>query len=549
MRKFIQLTLSLVMLMLTSTASAWKFTVNSPAEGKVEQLYQIVLDNPAGTMFVDEMGAMPCTLKCSDGTTYTYNMGDNFLAQVAGTPLGSAEIVAPGTYVLTIPAGTFHINGEGNEEQSFTWTIGDGDKEEGEEKGEEQGAIQVIWPVANQLIASIAQSGTLCKFTTSKDYAQVTIQLKNDNEMWAPHDLQVRMYDNVAKDIVHNVTTAVPNEKSFKLFKGDSYTLIIKGFVNMWDVMPDKYDCKVEIPVLGDGVEHEALSAVKLVKMTPEGTPLNPGKLPVNGGKVTLEFDGAVKSVRAANARGMEGSTIYQGTVVTGTDGRIWEILFGDLSSLASAETQSSIFNLDITAKAEDGTVVFDETKDDFRLEASWTLVEGEPEPVKVLGDPVFSIVNESEVEASAMMSVSIDFPNYEGYEGMGFKVYGQLFDKDFNAVNVVTADNNFGIFGSQAATVVFATEPSNTYSLAITKVVIYDMTTAEVAETIGQLNYNVNFTTKKAEETSVKMIPAEENAGQGGLRSQHGKILKHNRIVIYRNGKRYNVNGVRIGN
>ncbi len=549
MREFLQLTFSLVMLMLTSTASAWKFTVNSPVEGKVEQLYQIVLDNPAGTMFVDEMGAMPCTLKCSDGTTYTYNMGDNFMAQVAGTPLGFAEIVAPGTYVLTIPAGTFHINGEGNEEQSFTWTIGDGGKEEGEEKGEEQGAIQVIWPVANQLIASIAQSGTLCKFTTSKDYAQVTIQLKNDNEMWAPHDLQVRMYDNVAKDIVHNVTTAVPNEKSFKLFKGDSYTLIIKGFVNMWDVMPDNYDCKVEIPVLGDGVEHEALSAVKLVKMTPEGTPLNPGKLPVNGGKVTLEFDGAVKSVRAANARGMEGSTIYQGTVVTGTDGRIWEILFGDLSSLASAETQSSIFNLDITAKAEDGTVVFDETKDDFRLEASWTLVEGEPEPVKVLGDPVFSIVNESEVEASAMMSVSIDFPNYEGYEGMGFKVYGQLFDKDFNAVNVVTVDNNFGIFGSQAATVVFATEPSNTYSLAITKVVIYDMTTAEVAETIGQLNYNVNFTTKKAEETSVKMIPTEENAGQGGLRSQHGKFLKHNRIVIYRNGKRYNVNGVRIGN
>ena len=384
MSKFLQLAFSLLLFMLATTAGAWKFTINSPAEGKVDQLYQIVLNNPAGTMFVDEIGAMPCILKCSDGTEYTYNMSDNFSGQVAGTPIGSSEIVVSGTYTMTIPAGTFHINNVGNDEQTFTWIIGDSGEEEGGEIEDQKGSIQVSWPIAGQVIASIAQGGTLCKFTTSKDYAQVTIALKNNNVMWLSHDLQVRMYDNVAKDIEHDVKTAVPNGKSFQLFKGDSYTMVIKGFVNMWDVMPDNYDCMVEIPIMGNGVEHDQLSSVKLLKITPAGTPLAPGKLPIEGGRVTLEFDSAVKSVTAVNARGMEGSTTYKAVPVADTANKVWEINFGDLSYLASAETEFSIFNLNITAKAADGIVVFDETKDDFRLEAAWTLVEGEPEPTAI---------------------------------------------------------------------------------------------------------------------------------------------------------------------
>lgn len=254
---------------------------------------------------------------------------------------------------------------------------------------EVEGQISVSWPVPNQVIASIAQGGTLCKFTTNKDYALVTIALVNDNSFYASHDLQVRMYDGqiigegVAKDIEHVVTTAVPNERQFQLFKGDSYTMVFKAYVNQWD---NDYDAIAEIPVMGDGVEHEKLSAVKLVSVTPAGTPIEPGELPFVGGKVTLTFDGAVTSVTAVNPRGMEGSTTYKGTKAD-AEGKVWEIALGDLTSLASAETEISVFNLDITAKAADGVVIFDETKDDYRLECSWILVEALPEP-----DPVATL-------------------------------------------------------------------------------------------------------------------------------------------------------------
>lgn len=681
MRKFLQLTLSLLLMFVANSANAWKFTVNSPAEGNVAELYQIVLDEPAGTMWVDEFSAMPCTLKCSDGTEYTYNMSDDFQSHVAGTPLNSAEIVAPGTYTLTIPANTFHINGVGNEEQTFTWTIGGGDngnggsedqkspytltydksaeflkltkegctsyeatymggatlegydgwfsfnpadpewtmmgntcigayvalgdgdytlkvqagtylfdgveneafeikftvgegtqgggeggeftgekwqevlfeagvtsvsipytaeteglsiKTEGREfmgmtldvayntygekeldwnngtkliitakdnisgivfegqyigyasadKGtynngawtgalmagetltltandgilvkkitvlyngdeiktnyeeDQDGKITVAWPVQNQVIASIAQGGTLAKFTTNKDYAIVTIELKNDNSFYSSHDLQVRMYDGqiigegVAKDIEHVVTTAVPDEKSFKLFKGDSYTLILKGFINHWDV-PDNYDAITEIKIIGDGIDHEPLSTVKLVNMTPAGTPLEPGKLLKNGGKVTLTFDGPVTSVTGVNARGMEGSTTYKGTKAD-EDGKVWEIAFGDLSSLASAETEYIVFNLNITAKAADGTVVFDETKSDYRLEAAWILVDEEPTP-----DPVIDV------------TISPSF--ISGEEEIALN--------DHSAVSVATADAIKTTFGETPAVVKFATYSIN---------------------------------------------------------------------------------------
>lgn len=289
-----------------------------------------------------------------------------------------------------------------------------GDELKTEEIEEEEGKITVAWPAQNEVIASIAQGGTLAKFTTNKDYAIVTIALKNDNPFYASHDLQVRMYDGkiigegVAKDIEHLVTTAVPNEKSFQLFKGDSYTLVLKGFLNYWDV-PDNYDAIAEIKIIGDGIEHTPVSAVKLVDMTPAGTPLEPGKMLINGGKVTLTFDGAVESVTAVNARGMEGSTTYKG-VKADEEGKVWEVSFGDLSSLASAESEYITFNLNITATAADGAVVFDETKSDYRLEAAWILVNELPAPepeINVTITPSF-IAGEEEITLNDHSSVSV---------------------------------------------------------------------------------------------------------------------------------------------
>ena len=310
-----------------------------------------------------------------------------------------------------------------------------GDELQTETETGEEGQISVAWPAQNEVIASIAQGGLLAKFTSNKDYAIVTIELKNDNPFYASHDLQVRMFDGeiiaggVAKDVEHVVTTAVPDEHSFKLFKGDTYTLTLKGFINHWDV-PDNYDAITEIKIIGDGVEHEPLSAVKLVEMTPAGTPLQPGKLLISGGKITFTFDGAVTSVTAVNARGMEGSTTYRG-IQADEEGKVWVVNIGDLSGLASAETEYTTFNLNITAQAADGAVVFDETKSDYRLEAAWILVDELPAP---------------EPEIDVTLSPSF----FAGEEEIALN--------DHSSVSVATADAIKTLFGETPAVVKLAT-------------------------------------------------------------------------------------------
>ncbi len=310
-----------------------------------------------------------------------------------------------------------------------------------DETEEQEGKISVAWPAQNEVIASIAQGGVLTRFTTNKDYAIVTIELKNNNSFYASHDLQIRMYDGqkigegVAKDIEHVVNTAVPNEKSFQLYKGDSYTLILKAFVNQWDVQTDLYDAIAEIAITGDGIEHEKLSAVKLVSMTPAGSPLDPGKLPFKGGKVKLVFDGTVTSVTAVNARGMEGSKTYRGTQAD-TEGKVWEIALGDLSSLASAETETAVFNLDITAKAADGVVIFDETKDDYRLEAAWVLVDEVPvETVATLtiGGETITLSEEEAVELAVYPAGAVITLN--NTDESVKKVTYEIIDKTLNEI------------------------------------------------------------------------------------------------------------------
>lgn len=394
--------------------------------------------------------------------------------------------------------------------------------------------ITVSWPVQNQLIATIAYGGKFCTFTTTKDYAQVTIQLKNNNPMYTTYDLPVRMCDQITAGVEHTITITTPGEKAYQLFKGDTYTMVIKGFINYWDVMPDNYDAIVEIPIRGNGVEHEKLSNVKLVNMTPEGDPMSPGRLPMNGGKVTLEFNGAVKSVTGVNARGLEGSTTYTASAVAGSSNKVWEFAFGDLSDLASAETEYSIFNLAITAVGADGgAVVFDETKDDFRLEAAWVLFS--EMPTQDLGEPVFSIANLSVLDPSPATKMTVSFPHAVGYEGYSYKVTGTLWDQNFNGTKVETKGKT--PFGSTPAEMTFATEAKMSYSLAITDITVYDPS-GEVAETLRDLPYNINFTTKDTP-TAVESVTEKKCP-------KDGKYLRGNSILILKDGKQYHINGVK---
>lgn len=369
-------------------------------------------------------------------------------------------------------------------------------------------SISVSWPTQGEVIASIANGGKFCTFTTTKDYAQVTIQLKNDNPMYTTYDLPVRMCDQISAGTEYTITITTPGEKTYQLFNGDSYTMVVKGFVNYWDVMPDNYDTIVEIPITGNGTEHAKLSSVKLLHMSPGGTPTAPGKLAMNGGKVTLEFDGAVQSVTGVNARGLEGSTTYHATAVEGSEGKKWEFTFDDLSNLASGETETPIFNLAITATAADGVVVFDETKDDFRLEAAWVLYT--QMPTKDLGEPLFSIANLAVIDPSSTTTMTVSFPDAIGYDGCSFKVSGTLWDQNFNGTNVATKEKT--PFGTTPAEITFATAAKMSYSLAITDIIIYDASDAET-EHLNNLPYNINFTTTDKTTNSLNAILLTEGS------------------------------------
>ena len=89
----------------------------------VEKLQKITLNDPTGP-WVDEFYAtVPVNLFDSDNIVATINLTDNFVEQETGS--FSPAITSVGTYKLKIPAGTFHIDGVGNAEQSFTWTVVD----------------------------------------------------------------------------------------------------------------------------------------------------------------------------------------------------------------------------------------------------------------------------------------------------------------------------------------------------------------------------------------------------------------------------------------
>lgn len=248
--------------------------------------------------------------------------------------------------------------------------------EEGED--DKPGSIHISYPVANQEIASISNGGLLAKFTISKKYTMIHVHLKNTNDMYANlYDLPIRYMTNYDgfEPGEYTCNTQVPDMRSFSLFNGDSYELVVKGFVNPWD---NSYDAVATIPVMGAGREHEKLSDVKMVSIKPS----HDGELYIKGGTITLTFDGPVSSVTAVNARGLEGSTVYNGTPKEGTDNTVWEVKPGDLSGISSAETEAPVFGLMITAKDANGaTVAFSNQNSQFGLQIQYVLTNKEPEP------------------------------------------------------------------------------------------------------------------------------------------------------------------------
>lgn len=365
---------------------------------------------------------------------------------------------------------------------------------------DEKGTITIQYPTLNQIIAKVSDNSKFCTFTTNKQYAQVTMEVYNvtDPESDAIYKFPIQYFDNpvVGENTKYvatpSGTTSGKGEDVF-FFKGDSYKIVVKGFVNMWDVMPDNYDAIAEVYFVGNGIEHEKKSDANLLSITPN----DGAQVAMVNGLVTLEFDKPVAKVNALTPGGQFDPTInYTATAKAGSDNKVWEINLGDRSDYASADTDGNpILEVDITAvDAEGGVVFFSTDRVDHALVVKYVLVAGAgPAPVVTIGDPTWSVAEGAEIEASTS-SINIKFPQVENVMGTyTFEVSGTIADKQMNFSIV----NGTGTVASGADINVTLAEDV-AYNLQIGTITIKDGET--VIYSTEQANYQLNFATKAAQ-------------------------------------------------
>lgn len=313
-----------------------------------------------------------------------YEMGDIFLAQGSLTFTSKTDkitsIVFEGMGQANVTKGTFE-DGKwtvdlANEESAtitslygsaitkITVNYNGGSSQGGTE--DEHGTITVQWPVANQGIEKITDGGLLAQFTTTKDYAQITVELRNLNETYHNlYDLPIRYMDGIAAGEV-TCTTATPGTEAagenpaWYAYNGDDYELIIKGYVSYWDV---DYDAIAVVPVHGESsLEHDIMSDVTLVKITPETTTelnLDAPHAKVTSTRdniITLEFSGAVSRVdvvRPGSVMAGESELHLATKVVADTEGKVWQ--FTIPASDLSTYDEDGEYGIFISAKDAEG--------------------------------------------------------------------------------------------------------------------------------------------------------------------------------------------------
>lgn len=296
----------------------------------------------------------------------------------AGVWFADNEIIsyvtlAPGEYTLKFPAGDFTVNGTPNEEFAETFTVTDGGDNSGDDPAEEKGVITIISPIAGMTIDKIPHNSILAEFTTTKAYSQVTVELRNKNDLYHNlYDLPMRYMDSVEPG-THICRASTPGETNptWYPFKGDEYELIVRGYVNYWDDDPDAI---ASVTIKGNGIDHEPISDVKLVSISPED------KIGKDKPVVTIKLSGHANSVTAVSPQGMDGVKKYTATPVEGTDNTEWTITIDDLDTFATSESVTSIFELDITAKdTNNATIAFSDDRADRALVLFLEIVESTP--------------------------------------------------------------------------------------------------------------------------------------------------------------------------
>lgn len=395
-----------------------------------------------------------------------------------------------------------------------------GDEAQGGSQVETKGTITVEWPTANMPLEKIEDGGLLAEFTTTKDYAYITVELVNLNDSYHNlYDLPVRYMDDVkAGKVVCRTSTPgdapAGQNPAWYTFNGDAYNLIVKGYVNHWDQM-DEYDAIAVIPVVGTGIEHDKMSTLNLIKITPEtATELNydapKAKLTsTRDNIVTVEFDGEVSMVDALRPGSVMAGTneLHLKTEpVADTNGKLWSITVP--KEELTDEVEYAFF---LTAKDKDGGWLnLNENRSDHALAIIFSVTDEEIDPsdVTTLGRPAFSIADGEEDVDPATEVIKMTFPEAKGYDGKVIaKVSGVLACKDMSTPAYFETDGTIG----EGVDINVKLRPNKGWMLMINSISLYNEDTqydeinkeyTTFLSPIGtyNTNYTVNFTTKKEE-------------------------------------------------
>lgn len=391
-----------------------------------------------------------------------------------------------------------------------------GDEGEGAGGDDDQpGTIIINWPENNYILNSIPYGDKVryVTFTTNKEYAQVTVELKNNDTRWKKDDLPVRMVDNAGEksDNLHvgenTIYITTPGEKAWYAYKEDSYTLVVKGYVHMWDA-PEDYDAVAEINIIGNGINHPPVSDYKLISFSPvSATDLDPfatrNKLTTaRDNIITLEFDGPVASVTALTPGGFSGVDTKYTTAKANPEGTLWNITVpGDAIEDSEDGTPASL-TIDVTAKDGDGAAIaFNYDRADFGISLMYdaTRENVTEEDIKSLGTPAFSIVSGTQTVDASTESILMTFPQAKGFDGnMKVTVKGTFSCMDQSQPVTVDASGTMG----QGIVIPVSLKDGYGYSLEITEIQMSETVTndsgiqSEVIVSSFRGNWSTNFAT-----------------------------------------------------
>lgn len=374
-----------------------------------------------------------------------------------------------------------------------------------------KGVISVIWPKENEHIEKIVDGGLMAKFTTTKHYSQITVELRNVNSVYHNlYDLPVRYMDDVNAGEVE-CKTSTPGDKDpgknepWYTFNGDAYELIIKGYVNYWD---NEYDAIATVPVVGTGIEHEKMSDAKLIKITPETATEISMDIPfaqlttTRDNEVIVEFDAPMSKVNAVRQGSLMAGMTALSLVTTPYDGsndKIWSITVPK----AELEDAEGSYEFELTAYDKEGHALnLNPNRADHALAVKFdvTTKEIDPSVVRTLGTPAFSIASGTENVPVSTTAVAFTFPEAQGYDAdIIVKVDAVLACMDMSTPQYITVDGTIG----EGVSIPVSLFKDKGYSLMVQsiglyeKIIQYDEINNENTESLKPIGtYNTQYST-----------------------------------------------------